>query len=373
MAQAQIGPQRPGRAGRLDEAAYVLGKPSPRRINWHGVKVQSLLGRGLIVLLLSLGAILVLMPMAWMISTSLEAEGAASQMPPQWIPMDQLTVQIDGRTCYVYDIPVDGTIRRLAMLKKTGATGTFVNPENIEESYQLTVASGKRVSSIKLHWENYPRALTKVPFGRYTLNSLRLIIFTTLGTLLSCSLVAYGFARFRAKGLNILFLVLLGTIMLPPQVTLIPTFVLFQRIGWYDTLLPLTVPAFFANAWDVFLLRQYMMTIPLEMDDAARIDGCGPLGIFWHVILPQTMPALATVAIFHTLYIWNDFFGPLIYLQSRDNWTVALGLQSFNALYNRNTQLLMAASVVTMLPCVLIFFFAQRLFIQGIVVSGVKG
>ena len=342
-------------------------------VNWRGVKFQSLLARAIIVVLLSIGAVFVLMPLGWMLSTSLKAEGAASQMPPQWIPRDQLTVEIEGRTCYIYDIPVEGEMRRLALLKKKGPTGTFVNPDDPAESYELPVGTGTRASVVKLHWENYPTALTKVPFGRYTLNSLRLVVTTTLGVLISCSLVAYGFARFRAPGLGILFLVLLGTIMLPPQVTLIPTFILFQKIGWYDTLYPLIVPAFFGNAWDVFLLRQYMMTIPLEMDDAARIDGCGPLGIYWHIILPNSMPALATVAIFHSLYAWNEFFGPLIYLRSRDNWTVTLGLQSFNSLYSRNLQLLMAASTVMMLPCVLIFFFAQRLFIQGIVISGIKG
>ncbi|MCL6431515.1 MAG: carbohydrate ABC transporter permease [Anaerolineae bacterium] len=343
------------------------------RVNVRGVRFQSILVRVIIVLLLTVGAVLVLMPMAWMLSTSLKEEGAAGQMPPQWIPMDQLTVQIEGRTCYIYDIPVEGVVRRLALLQKKGATGTFVNPDNLEERYQLPVDTGRRVSVVRLHWENYPNALTSVPFGRYALNSLRLVVITTIGVLLSCTLVAYGFARFRARGLGVLFIILLCTIMLPPQVTLIPTFVLFQKLKWYDTLLPLTVPAFFGNAWDIFLLRQYMMTIPLELDDAARIDGCGPLGILWHVIVPQTMPALATVAIFHSLWSWNDFFGPLIYLKSQSNWTVALGLQSFNALYSRKLQLLMAASTVMMLPCILIFFSAQRLFIQGIVISGVKG
>ena len=132
-------------------------------------------------------------------------------------------------------------------------------------------------------------------------------------------------------------------------------------------------PSFFANAWDVFLLRQYIMTVPLELDDAARIDGCGPLRILWHIILPQSAPALATVAIFHSLWAWNDFFYPLIYLKSRENWTISLGLQSFNALYTRNIHLLMAASTVALLPPILIFFFAQRLFIQGVVISGIKG
>jgi multiple sugar transport system permease protein len=215
--------------------------------------------------------------------------------------------------------------------------------------------------------------MTTVPFDKYVWNSIIYVGFTTIGTVLSATVVAYGFARFRAKGLGILFLLLLSTIMLPPQVTLIPQFVLFSKIGWYNTFLPLIIPSFFANAWNVFLLRQYFMTVPLEMDDAARIDGCGPMGILWHVILPQSLPAMATVAIFHSLWAWNDFYYPLIYLQDQDKHTVSLGLQQFNAVYSRNLPGLMAASTMAMMPTVLIFFFAQRLFIQGVVISGIKG
>jgi ABC-type glycerol-3-phosphate transport system permease component len=161
--------------------------------------------------------------------------------------------------------------------------------------------------------------------------------------------------------------------MLPRQVTLLPVYVLFQRLGWVDTLLPLIVPAFFANPYDVFLLRQFFMTIPLEMDEAAKIDGANPLRVLWSVLLPQSKPALLTVAIFHFLWAWNDFYEPLIFLHSRENWTMAVGLQTFNALYSVNTHLIMAASVLMILPPILIFFFAQRVFMQGVVVSGVKG
>jgi multiple sugar transport system permease protein len=215
--------------------------------------------------------------------------------------------------------------------------------------------------------------MTTVPFGKYLQNTMLIVVTTTIGVLISSVLVAYGFSRFRAPGLNLFFLILLSTIMLPSQVTLIPTFVLFQRMGWYDTFLPLIVPAFFANAWNVFLLRQFFMSVPIEMDEAAKIDGASPIGVLWHILIPQAWPALATVAIFHFLWTWNDFFGPLIYIQSQDNWTVALGLQSFRALYTRNLTGLMAASTVTMLPCLLLFFFAQKLFIQGVVISGIKG
>jgi len=339
----------------------------------ESIKLQNLIMKSLVLIVLSIGTVLVLLPVIWMLSTSLKSPRATTQMPPQWIPHDSVMAEIDGRDRYIYAIPVNGEIRHLALLKKTGSVGTFVNPDDPTERYDLEVQSGERVTVVKIHWENYVEAMTKVPFGTYLLNSFKVVLWGTIGTLISNTIVAYGFARFRARGLNILFLLLLSTMMLPYQVTLIPSFVLFQKIGWYDTLLPLIVPAFFANAWDTFLLRQYFMSIPLELDDAARIDGCGPLGILWHVIIPQSKPALATVAIFHVLWAWNDFFNPLIYLKSQENWTVALGLQSFNALYTKNMHLLMAASTVVMLPSILIFFFAQRLFIQGVVITGIKG
>lgn len=346
---------------------------STRVINLRGVRFQKLLGKIIALVLLSLGTILVLIPLVWMLSTSLKSTSTSTEYPPKWIPRDAKRVEIDGRDYFIYAIPVEGEVRELALLQKTGPIGVFVNPDNLDERYELEVQSGERVYSTNLHWENYPEALTTVPFTTYIGNSLIYVGVTTIGTILSCTLVAYGFARFRAKGLGVLFLLLLSTIMLPPQVTLIPTFVLFSKFGWYNTLYPLLIPSFFANAWNVFLLRQYFMTVPLELDDAARIDGCGPLRILWHIILPQSIPALATVAIFHSLWAWNDFYYPLIYLQSRDKWTVSIGLQQFNSVYSRNLPGLMAASTMTLMPTVLLFFFAQRLFIQGVVISGIKG
>jgi multiple sugar transport system permease protein len=338
-----------------------------------GIKSRSRLVRAIALTLLTLGFVIVTIPMVWMASSALKTKEAANTVPPQWIPKEQVKVNIDGRDAFVYDIPVEGEVRKLALVDKQGPAGTFVDPDNPAEQYQLPVASGERAKVVRLHWDNFTEAMTTVPFGRYLLNTLTVVLFGTIGTVASCTVVAYGFARFSARGLPVLFLLLLSTIMLPPQVTLIPTFIIFRQIGWYDTLLPLIVPAFFANAWDVFLLRQFFMTLPVELDDAARIDGCGPFGILWHVVIPQSWPALITVTIFTILYAWNDFYAPLIYLQSQDHWTVALGLQSFNALYGSQGNLLMAASVLMVLPPVLIFFFAQRLFVQGVVISGIKG
>jgi len=323
--------------------------------------------------LLSIGMLVVLAPLAWMTVSALKPREAINTFPPQWIPTDQVQVTIDGQEYFLYDIQVNGEIRQLALVDKQGATGTFVNPQDPSESFDLPVASGTRVTQIKFHWENFLLAVTKVPFDHYLLNTMTIVVFGTIGTVVSCTLVAYGFARFRSKAMPILFLLLLSTIMLPPQVTLIPTFIVFKKIGWYDTLLPLIVPAFFTNAWDVFLLRQFFMSLPTELDDAARIDGCGPFGILWHVIIPQSYPVLATVTIFSVIYAWNDFYAPLIYLQSQDHWTLALGLQSFNAVYTNMGNLLMAASTLMVIPPILMFFFAQKLFIQGVVISGIKG
>jgi multiple sugar transport system permease protein len=338
-----------------------------------GIKAQARTTQLIATILLSIGMLVVMTPLVWMLVSAVKSKEAVNTNPPQWIPIEQIKVDVNGQSAFLYDIEAGGRMRRLALIAKEGAIGTFVNPEDPTEQYQLPVASGTRATRIHFHWENYRLAVTEVPFGRYLTNTLIIVTLGTIGTVISCILVAYGFARFRGRGMNILFLILLSTVMLPPQVTLIPAFVLFKKIGWYDTFLPLIVPAFFANAWDVFLLRQFFMTLPTELDDAARIDGAGPFGILWHVIIPQSYPVIATVTIFSILYAWNDFYAPLIYLQSQEHWTIALGLQSFNAIYSKQGHLLMAASTLMLIPPILLFFFAQKLFIQGVVVSGIKG
>jgi multiple sugar transport system permease protein len=340
----------------------------------RGLKFQRFFGKLIALVFLTLGAFLVMIPLVWMLSTSLKARENATEFPPKWIPQESVKVEYEGRNRFMYEIPVDGELRQLGLLKKAPeGMGIFFNPNNPEEQYTLKIDDGKRMYQVAIHWENYPIGLTMVPFSKYTLNTLIIVGTTTLGMIVSCTLVAYGFSRFRARWLDILFLILLSTIMLPPQVTLIPQFVFFQKLGWYDTFLPLIVPAFFANAWDVFLLRQFFMSVPLEMDEAARIDGANTLQVLLYVLVPQSWPALATVSIFHFLWAWNDFFWPLIYIQSKDKWTLALGLQSFHGLYSQQISYMMAAATVTMLPCLIIFFVAQRLFIQGIVVTGIKG
>lgn len=222
-------------------------------------------------------------------------------------------------------------------------------------------------------WKNFPRALQYIPFGMYTLNTLRICVLSVAGTLLSCSLVAYSLARIRWKGRDIVFYSLLATMILPGQVTMIPTFGIFRALGWIGTPLPLIVPSFFGSAFSIFLLRQFFMTIPQELSDAARLDGCNELGIWWRVILPLSRPALATVGLFTFIGSWNDFLGPLLYLNDERSYTLSMGLQRFVSQHGAEWSMLMAAATVMTLPIVILFFFTQRTFIQGINLTGIKG
>lgn len=226
-----------------------------------------------------------------------------------------------------------------------------------------------------IKWQNYVRAVTVFPFPLYARNTLTICILSMLGQTISSSLCAYGFARIQWRLREPLFILVLSTMMLPYQVTQIPLYIVFRRLGWINTLRPLIVPNFFGHAYNIFLFRQFFRTIPNELSDAARIDGCNELGIYWRIILPLSRPVIATVALFDFLYNWNDFQGPLIYLQDEAKYTLSLGLQSFGGVYSRNLEpgTLMAAAAIVVLPAVLIFFLAQRTFIQGITLTGIKG
>jgi multiple sugar transport system permease protein len=223
-------------------------------------------------------------------------------------------------------------------------------------------------------WANYKNALTVLPFHLFLKNTITITISCIIGQVLSASLVAFGFSRMRFPGRDVLFVLVLSTMMLPAQVTMIPTFILFTKLRWIDTLKPLIVPAFFGGgAFFIFLLRQFFMTIPSELEDAAKIDGCSPLGIYRNVALPLSKPALATVAIFSFMAHWNDFMGPLIYTQSMEKKTLALGLYSFKGLHGTEYHLMMAAAIAVLIPVLVIFFCAQKYFVQGIVMSGLYG
>lgn len=224
-------------------------------------------------------------------------------------------------------------------------------------------------------WGNYREVLREVPMSRYIMNSFLLVVLNIIGQVFSASFVAYAFARLRWPGRDYYFILILATLMIPAQVTLVPLFLIWKNLRLYNTLAPLWVPAFFGNAFFIFLLRQFMLSIPRDLEDSALIDGCGYLRIYWHIILPLIKPALATVAIFTFLWVWNDFMGPLIFLSDQAKYPLSLGLFALHAwmFWFARFDLMMAAAVLMTVPVILLFFFAQRQFIQGITLTGLKG
>jgi ABC-type glycerol-3-phosphate transport system permease component len=224
-----------------------------------------------------------------------------------------------------------------------------------------------------IRWENFSEVMTAIPFARFALNSVFLSVMNIIGRVLSCSIVAFAFARLRFPGRDILFILLLSTLMIPHQITLIPQFVLFNTLGWTGTFLPLIVPSFFGNAFFIFLMRQYIMTIPRDLDEAARIDGASTWDIFARIILPLCIPPLVLITVLTFLWTWNDFLNPLIYLNNFDDYTIQLGLNMLRGRFNIQWNLIMAGSLLAMLPCIVIYFLTQKYLIGGIANVGIKG
>ncbi len=267
----------------------------------------------LTIAMLLLMAFVMVMPFVWLVSSSLKSQIEIFSYPPQWIP----------------------------------------NP---------------------IHWENFVNALTIKPFGLYFVNTMKIVILNVVAVVFSSSFVAYGFARIKFPGRDFWFGIVMATLFLPYAVLIVPSFMIFSRLGWIDTILPLTVPLFFGGgAFNIFLLRQFFRTIPEELADAARIDGCSEFGIYWRIMMPLATPALITVAIFTFLNAWNDLLGPIIYLRSPQNFTIAVGLSSFHSTLDVSWDLQLAATTAVILPVVILFFFSQRYFIKGIVMTGMKG
>ncbi len=262
--------------------------------------------------ILSILAVLFLVPLYWMFSTALKTQTQTFAIPPEWIP----------------------------------------DP---------------------VAWDNFAAVFREVPFGRFVINTAFLVVMNIIGQLVSVTLVAYGFARLRFPGRDVLFLVMLSTLMIPYQITLVPRFILFSKLGWVNTYLPLIVPAFTGSPFLIFLVRQYIMSIPFDLDEAAYIDGASRFTVFRKVILPLARPALALVVVFTFIDVWNDFLQPLIYLNDPNMFTVSLGLSFFQGQRETNWNLLMAASLMAMVPPLVLFFFAQRQLIGGISVEGLKG
>ncbi len=321
------------------------------------------------------------LPMVWMVFTSLKADRDVFHTPPRLLPNVNSTANVNGQDLPLYDVTIDNQVRRLALAKMNETVGDFVDPANPAQTYaNVRMKFAEPVMQVGFRWQNYPdamnlnpRANAGVTIWTYLRNSLIICFFAIVGTVASCAVVAYGFSRINFPGRDLLFICVLGTMMLPIQAVMIPQYIFFNDVlHWGNSFLPLIVPTFFANAWDVFLLRQFYRTIPEELCDAARIDGASEFDIFARVVIPLSKPVLAVVMITTFLYHWNDFQAPLIYLTSPKVFTMALGLADYVGQRQILWNLLMAASTVFTLPIIVAFFFAQKQFIQGIKLTGIK-
>ncbi|MBM7565857.1 carbohydrate ABC transporter permease [Paenibacillus sacheonensis] len=275
-------------------------------------RIRKFAGSSISHLVLAALSLACLIPFIWMISTSLKTKAGMWEFPPRWIPSPPL-------------------------------------------------------------WHNYYDAFKLAPFGTYITNTLTLEVLTIAGQVISCTLIAYGFSRFRFRGRDALFFLMLATMLIPEQVMMIPTFLFYSKLGWVDTYLPLVVPAFFGNAFYVFLMRQFLLTIPKDLDEAAKIDGANEFQILWKVLVPILRPSLTIIVVYTFTGVYNDFLSPLIYLNSPEKFTLAIGLANFVSSRSTEWNLLMAASTVILLPLLLIYYMAQKNLIGGIASLGIKG
>lgn len=274
-------------------------------------KSSAVLRRVLLYIVLVLIAVIMVVPFLWMLSTSLKTQYDAVKIPPVWIP----------------DPP---------------------------------------------QWENYVKLFTEQPMFQFMLNTIKIVFFVVLGQLFFSSLAAYSFARISFKGRNVMFFFYIATLMVPGQVTMIPTYLMFAKAGLTDNHLALILPAFF-SAFGVFLLRQFFMSLPRELEEAAEIDGCNPFMTYWRIMLPLVVPAMLTLGVFTLMNTWNDYMGPLIYLSSPEKYTMTLGIAYFKGVYTTQWNLVMAGSIVSVVPILIAYLCAQKYFIEGIAFSGVKG
>lgn len=329
--------------------------------------------------LLTLVAVLLvaafLSPLLRAATSSIKSTEQLGQAGSPLLPSDIATFDYRGEPVELFKVPLDGTVHELGLLDRGRTQSDFIDPANPDAppiTWQGSWRTLEPVWVLAPHFENYGRVWDLIDYPRLLFNTIAIALISTFGTLISCVLVAYGFARFRFPGRGLLFTLVIATIFLPAAVTVIPTYTIFVKLGWVGTWLPLLVPAFFANAYDVFLMRQYFMTIPTEMDEAAAIDGAGPFRTLWSVLLPQAWPVVIAVAIFHLVYSWNDFFAPLIYLSSKPELQpLAVGLSRFNGVHYRDPGLIQAGTLMTLVIPVVAFLLTQRFFTRGIVITGV--
>ncbi|MBW7882531.1 MAG: carbohydrate ABC transporter permease [Caldilineaceae bacterium] len=333
-----------------------------------------------ILLTLLTGAILAafLLPLGYGLMTSLKTDIQVTTPGAPWYPASPETYFYEGKEYNVYEVPVPGEAgtQAWALVTKGRESSKFIDPQNPEAGlieWEGRWRTLKQAWAGNPVWPNYLEAWNAINFPLLLRNTVLYAVLSTIGAVSSAALVAYAFARYDFPFKNTLFLIVMATIILPPMVTLIPTYAFFNYIGWVGTWLPLIVPQYFANGYNIFLLRQFYLGIPRALDEAAMIDGAGHFRVFRSIILPQAKPALMAVTLFHFFYSWNDFFGPLIYLAGKPQlFPITVGLTAFNGLYEAQDNLIQAVSIMSAVIPLIVFFFAQRFFMQGVVITGVE-
>jgi multiple sugar transport system permease protein len=340
-----------------------------------GRSYRRFLGRASLFMFAMIVVSAFLLPLLYMVTTAFQQPGQASTPGAPVYPAAPQTGTYQGQAYEIYEVPINGTTRQLMIIEKGREQSTFIDPADASAT---PIVWDGRWRTLTQAWTfapevaNFTTAWSQLNFPRLLFNTAAIAVLSTIGAVTSGVVVAYGFARFRFPFKNTLFIVLIATIILPLQVTLLPLYVIFTNIGWNGTWLPLIVPAFFANAYNVFLLRQYFMSLPRDLDEAAMIDGASPFRVLRSVIVPQSIPAIVAVSLFHFFFAWNDFFVPLLYLQSKaELQPLSVGIQQYNALYSTQPTLIQATSLMTMAVPVAVFFLAQRAFMRGVVVTGV--
>jgi alpha-1,4-digalacturonate transport system permease protein len=335
------------------------------RLDWSDI---------LTYLYLMLGTIMMFLPVLWLVLSSFKTQAGLLRFPPDLLPYDQTTVMVEGydNPLPIFDVTMaDGSTRQLAQVRRVGLEGQMVDPANPGELIKVSINDRAEVREVRLAWENYTEPLQRFNFLTYLRNSIIVTVAATVITLLINSMAAFALAKYQFRGSTFIFLLIISTLMIPISVILVPVFLVITGIGWYNSLWGVIIPGA-ATPTGVFLLRQYMLTIPDELIDSARIDGASEWRLYWQIIMPLSAPALAVLAIFSVMWRWNDFLWPLIVLSRSELFTLQVGLASFQGELNTQWHYVLAMTVMTLLPITLVFAVLQRFITTGIATTGMK-
>ena len=323
---------------------------------------------------LAVGIVVMFGPVVWLIASSFKTPAGLLEFPPSFLPYAQVTTEVEGydEPLPLFDVTLeDGTVRRLAQVRRIGLQAQMVDPQTPDETISVGIEQRQEVRELRLAWENYVVPLERFNFLTYLRNSVIVTVVATLITLIVNSMAAFALSKYRFRGRNAVFLLIIGTLMIPVSVILVPIYLVITEVGWVNSLWGVIIPGA-ATPTGVFLLRQYMLTIPDQLLDAARIDGASEWRLYWQIVLPLSAPAMAVLAIFSVMWRWNDFLWPLIVLTRSELFTLQVGLNAFQGQLNVQWHYVLAMTVLTLLPITLVFAFLQRFITTGIASSGVK-